>query len=169
MWTLGSLGFLLSNVTADTVYLMVFLETILGHPHGRTEAKAEAPILWPPDLKSWLIGKDPDAGKDWRWEEKRMTEDEMVGWHYELYGHEFEQVPGVGNRQGSLVSMGLQRVEHNWVAELTELKKLGTQKACYKMWRSSNPTFGCIPKENESWIWNSYQHSRIHCSIIHKS
>ena len=152
MWTLGSLGFLLSNVTADTVHLPVFLETISGHPNGRTEAKAEAPILWPPDSKSWLIGKDPDTGKDWRWEEKRMTEDEMVGWHYELYGHEFEQVPGVGNRQGSLVSMGLQRVEHNWVTELTELKTPGTQKACYKMWRSSNPTLGCIPKENESWI-----------------
>ena len=57
---------------------------------GRTGAGAEAPILWPPDAKSWLIGKDPDAGKDWRWEEKGMTEDEMVGWHHRLNGHEFE-------------------------------------------------------------------------------
>ena len=57
---------------------------------GRTDAEAEAPILWPPDVKNWLIWKDPDAGKDWREEEKGMTEDEMVGWHYRLNGHEFE-------------------------------------------------------------------------------
>ena len=57
---------------------------------GRTDAKAETPILWPPDAKSWLIGKDPDAGKDWRQEEKGMTEDEMAGWHHWLNGHEFE-------------------------------------------------------------------------------
>ena len=69
---------------------------------GRTDAEAEAPIPWPPDVKSWLIGKDPDAGKDWRQEEKGMTEDEMVRWHHWLNGHEFEQVPGVGHRQGSL-------------------------------------------------------------------
>ena len=56
---------------------------------GRTDAEAETPILWPPDVKSWLIWKDPDVGKDWRWEEKRMTEDEMVGWHHRLTGHEF--------------------------------------------------------------------------------
>ena len=70
---------------------------------GRTDAKAKAPILWPPDVKNWLIGKDPDAGKDWRQEEKGTTEDKTVGWHYQLNGHEFEQAPGVGDRQGSLV------------------------------------------------------------------
>ena len=69
----------------------------------RTDAKAEAPILWPPDEKSWLIEKDPDAGKDWRQEEKGATEDEMVGWHHQLNGHEFEQALGVGDGQGSLV------------------------------------------------------------------
>ena len=69
---------------------------------GRTDAEAEAPILWPPDVKKWLTEKDPDAGKDWRREEKGMTEDEMVGWHHRLDGHEFEQAPGVGNEQGSL-------------------------------------------------------------------
>ena len=58
--------------------------------------------LWPPDVKNWLIGKDPDAGKDWRWEETGMTEDEMVGWHHWLNGHEFEQSLGVGDGQGSL-------------------------------------------------------------------
>ena len=57
---------------------------------GRTDAAAETPILWPPDAKNWLIGKDPGAGKDWRWEEKGTTEDEMVGWHHWLNGHEFE-------------------------------------------------------------------------------
>ena len=61
---------------------------------GRTDAEAETPILWPTDTKSWLIGKDPDAGKDWRQEEKGMTEDKMVGWHHQLNGHEFEQIPG---------------------------------------------------------------------------
>ena len=70
---------------------------------GRTDAEAETPILWPPDAKNWLIWKDPDAGKDWSWEEKGTTEDEMVGWHHWLNGHEFEQVSGVGNGQGSLV------------------------------------------------------------------
>ena len=69
---------------------------------GRTDAEAEAPILWPPDAKNWLIGKDPDAGKDWRWEEQGMTVDEMVGWHPWLNGHEFEQTPGDGEGQGRL-------------------------------------------------------------------
>ena len=63
---------------------------------GRTDAGAETPILWSPDAKSWPIRKDPDAGKDWRQEEKGMTEDEMVGWHHQLDGHEFEQAPGDG-------------------------------------------------------------------------
>ena len=66
---------------------------------GRTDAEAEAPILWPPDVKSWLIRKD----KGWRQEEKGMTEDEMVGWHHQLDGHECEQTLGVGDGQGSLV------------------------------------------------------------------
>ena len=69
---------------------------------GRTDAEAETPILWPPDVKNWLIRKDPDAVKDWRREEKEMTEDEMVGWHHQRNGHEFEQALGVGDGQGSL-------------------------------------------------------------------
>ena len=69
---------------------------------GRTDPEAEAPILWPPDAKSWLTGKDPDAGKDWRQEEKGMTEDETVGWHHWLNGREFEQALGDGVGQGSL-------------------------------------------------------------------
>ena len=69
---------------------------------GRTDAEAEAPILWSPDAKSWLIGKDPDAGKNWGQEEKGSTEDEMVGWHHRLNGHELEKAPGDGEEQGSL-------------------------------------------------------------------
>ena len=69
---------------------------------GRTDAEAETAILWPPDMKNWLLGKDPDAGKDWGQEEKRTTEDEMVGWHHQLNGHEFEEALGVGDGQGSL-------------------------------------------------------------------
>ena len=87
---------------------------------GRTDAEAEAPILWPPAAKSWLIGKDPDAWKDWRWKEKGMTEDEMVGWHHWLNGHEFEQALGVGDGQGSLACCcpwGC-RVSHEWVTKL---------------------------------------------------
>ena len=69
---------------------------------GRTDVEDETLILWPPDVKNWLIGKDLDAGKDWRQEEKGRTEDEMVGWHHRLDGHEFEQSLGVGYEQGSL-------------------------------------------------------------------
>ena len=73
---------------------------------GRTDAEAETPILRPPHAKSWLIGKDPDAGKDWRQEEKGMTEDEMVGWHHWLDGHGFGWTPGVGDGQGDLACCG---------------------------------------------------------------
>ena len=87
---------------------------------GRTDAEADTPILWPPDAKNWLIGEDPDAGKDWRQEEKGMTEEEIVGWHHWLDGLEFEQAPGVGDGQGSLVccSPWSRRVGHDWVTEL---------------------------------------------------
>ena len=69
---------------------------------GRTDVEAETPVLWPPDGKNWLVWKDSDAGKDWRQEEKGTTEDEMVGWHHRLNGHEFEQALGDGEGQGSL-------------------------------------------------------------------
>ena len=77
---------------------------------GRTDAEAEAPILWPPDAKNWLIRKDPNSGKDWRQEKKGTIEDEMVGWHHWLDGHEFEQPLGVGDGQGSLLC---RRVRHD--------------------------------------------------------
>ena len=86
---------------------------------GRTEA--ETPILWLPDVKSQPTGKDPDAGKDWRQEEKRLTEDEMVEWHHQLNGHEFEKTPGYSEGQGSLACCSPWgcRVDHDWVTENT--------------------------------------------------
>ena len=114
-------GWVLKNWCFWTVGLEKTLESPLDckeiksvHPKGnqpwfigRTDTEAEAPILWPPDVKSWLIRKDPDAGKDWGQEEKGLTEDEMVGWHHQLNGHEFEQAPGVGDGQGNLVCCSL--------------------------------------------------------------
>ena len=88
---------------------------------GKTDVEAETPILWPPDLKSWFIWKDPDAGKDWRQEKKGMTEDEMVGWHHRLNGHWVWVNSGSWwwtGRLGVLQSMGSQRVRHDWATEL---------------------------------------------------
>ena len=87
---------------------------------GRTNVKAEVLIFWPPDAKSWLIGKDPDAGKDWRQGKKGTTEDEMVGWHHRLNGHELEQPVGVGDGQRSLVwcSSWGRKVRYGWATEL---------------------------------------------------
>ena len=97
------------------------------HPKGdqswvfirRTDVEAETTILWPPDVTRWLIGKDPDGGKDWG-QKKGTTEDEMVGWYHWLNGHEFEWTLGVCDGQGGLACcfMGLQRVRHDWVTEL---------------------------------------------------
>ena len=90
---------------------------------GRTDAEAEAPILWPPDVKNWLIGKDPDAGKDWGQEEKGTREDEMVGWHHRLNGHGFGWTLGVADGQGGLACYGswgckeldmTERLNWNW-------------------------------------------------------
>ena len=118
MWELDHKeGWVLKNWCFQTVVLEKTLESPLDckeiqpvNPKGnqswmfigRTDAEAEAPVLWPPDAKNWLSGKDPDAGKDWRQEEKGMTEDEMVGWHHWLNEHEFAQVLGVGDGEGSL-------------------------------------------------------------------
>ena len=87
---------------------------------GRTDAEAETPIFWPPDVRNWLIWKDPNAGKDWGQEEKGMTEDEMVGWHHWLNGHGFGWTPGVGDGQRGLACCGLwdHRVGHEWATEV---------------------------------------------------
>ena len=87
---------------------------------GRTDAEAETPIFWLPDGKNWLIGKAPDAGKDWRQEEKGAIQDDMVGWHQQLYGHmEFEQAPGVGDdREASHAAVHRVMKRQDWVTEL---------------------------------------------------
>ena len=89
---------------------------------GRTHAEAEAPILWPSDAKNCLTGNDPDAGKDWRQEEKGTTEDEMVGWHHWLHGHELEQALGVGDGQGSLACCSSWDCKESDMTEWTELR-----------------------------------------------
>ena len=118
MWELDVIeGWILKNWSFWTVVLEKTLESPLDckeikpiNPKEnqswifieRTDAEAEVLILWPPDVKNWPIGKDPDAGKDWRQEEKGTTEDEVVGWHPQLDEHEFEQALGISNGQGSL-------------------------------------------------------------------
>ena len=95
---------------------------------AKISAKAETAILWPPHAKSWLIGKDSDAGRDWGQEEKGMTEDEMAGWYHRLDGHEFEWTAGVGDGQGGLAccnSWG-RRVRHDWATELNWTEDLIT-------------------------------------------
>ena len=89
---------------------------------GRTDAEAETPILWPPDAKNWLLRKDPDAGKDWRWEEKGTTEDERVGWHHWLNGHDCEQALGVGDGHEAWHA-AVHGVANNqtWLSQWTEL------------------------------------------------
>ena len=92
---------------------------------GRTDVEAETPVLWPPDVKSWLIVKDPDAGKAWGQEEKGTIEDEMDGWHHRLNGHGFGWTLGVGDGQGGLAcfcSWGC-RVRYDWVTELNWICK----------------------------------------------
>ena len=93
---------------------------------GRTDAKAETLIHWPHHAKSWLIGKDPDAGRDWGQEEKGTTEDEMAGWHHRVNGHEFVWTPGVGVGQGGLVccdSWGCKELDTTEQLNWTELIK----------------------------------------------
>ena len=99
--------------------------------HWRTDVEAETPILWPPDVKNWLIWKDPDAGKDWRREEKGTIEDEMVGWHHRLNGHGFEQTPGVGDEQGRLACCSVWgRKESDMTEQLkwTDIKNMSRKK-----------------------------------------
>ena len=116
MWELDcEEGWALKNWCFWTLVLEKTLESLLDckeiqlvHPKGNQswisigKTDAETPILWPPDVKNWLTGEDPDAGKDWRWEEKGLTEDEMIGWYHQLNEHEFEQALGLGDGQGSL-------------------------------------------------------------------
>ena len=113
---------------------------------GRTDA--EAPILWPPDVKNWLIRKDPDAGQAWRQEEKGMTEDEMVGWHHWLHGHEFAQAPGVGDGQGSLACCS------SWGLKELDMTELLNWTYCI------NPMIFCISVVLEKTLKNPWTERR---------
>ena len=99
---------------------------------GRTDVETETPIVWPPDAKNWLIGKDPDAGKDWRWEEKGTT---VVRWHHRLNGHEFEQTLGDG--QGGLVCCGswVTKGRIQWATELNWMHIILTVQHCPAFWK----------------------------------
>ena len=112
---------------------------------GRTDVEAETPILWPPDVKKWFIWKDPNAGKDWRQEQKGMTEDKMVGWHHRLNGHGFGWTPRVGDGQGGLPCWGswghkeLDMTEQlNWLKVIWE-KGLNNKIIWYNKMKNKNP------------------------------
>ena len=91
---------------------------------GKTDAEAEVPILWPCDAKNWPLRKDPDAGKEWRQEERGTTEDEMVGWYHWLDGHEFEQVPGlVTDREAWCAAVHGASKSRTWLSDWTELNE----------------------------------------------
>ena len=121
---------------------------------GRTDAEAETPILWPPHAKSWLIWKDPDAGKDWGQEEKGTTEDEMVGWHHRFNGHEFGWTPGDGNGQGGLACYS------SWVCkQLYKTEQLNWTEAINDLGRSFHWSGGvqkCDSSEFEKSWWNNW-------------
>ena len=119
---------------------------------GRTDVEAETPILCPPDRKNWIIGKDPDAGKDWR-QEKGTTEDEMVGWHHWLNGHEFEQALGVGDGPRGLVC---RRVGHDWVTELI-LWQISKEHTVWKR-QSSKWCWKSVPSCAKEWNWTTILH-----------
>ena len=108
---------------------------------GRNDAEAETPILWPPHAKSWLIGKDSDAGRDWGQDKKGTTEDEMAGWHHWLNGYEFGWTPGVGDGHGGLAccnSWGCNESDTNeWLNWLNE--KMYKKQLWVRMWRKLNP------------------------------
>ena len=110
---------------------------------GRTDVEDETPIVWPPHAKSWLIGKDHDAGRDWGQEEKGTTEDEMAGWHHQLDGHESEWTPGVDDGQGGLVccdSSGHKESDMTERLNWTELTvyKMFSQILAPSIWQSSH-------------------------------
>ena len=113
------------------------------HPKGnqsriftvRTDVEAETPILWPPDAKSWLTGKDPDAGKDWGQEEKGTTEDEMVGWHHRLDGHGFGWTPGVGDGQGGLACCSSWGHKESDMTERLKWTELAIVRVFFAFWK----------------------------------
>ena len=131
---------------------------------GRTDAEAEAPKFWPPDAKSQLTRKDPVAGKDWRQEEKGMTEDEMVGWHHWLYGHECEQALGDGEGQGSLACLLFMRSQsqtqlRHWPTAAAALRaRVSCQSPSLQTLMQPNWTgpLGRLPGSHLPLWWNEF-------------
>ena len=138
---------------------------------GRTDVEAETPILWPPDVRNWLIWKDPDAEKDWRQEEKGTTEDEMVGWYHWLNAYEFKQALGVGDGQGSLTHCSPQGCKESDTTERLNWTEYILPKAIYRfnvdlnypwleqiilkfMWAIKDPE---LPKQ--SWRGQNWRHN----------
>ena len=124
---------------------------------GGTDGESEAPIFWPPDAKSWLIGKAPDAGKDWEQEEKGTTEDEMVGWHHRLNGHGFEHALRIGDGQGSLaccspwVRKELDRTERlNWAVTLPVCRTAGKPRSGCRPWCPC----GLLRSQWDEWVYS---------------
>ena len=117
---------------------------------GRNDAKAGTPVLWPPHVKSWLIGKDPDAGRDWGQEEKGTTEDEMAGWHHWPNGRESERTPGVGDGQGGLVCCD------SWgCRELDTTERLNWTELNWKIGMSGGVVLYSCSRFNQAWNINS--------------
>ena len=114
---------------------------------GRTDVEDETPILWPPAAKSWLIWKDPDAGKDWRQDKKGTTEDEMIGWHHLCDGRVWGNSGSCWwtGRPGMLQSMGWQRVGHDWATELTKYYLLSLIYICIVHWLNFLANYFCTP------------------------
>ena len=123
---------------------------------GRTEAEAETPILRPSDLKSQLSGKDPDAGRDWGQQEKGATEDEMVGWHHRLNGREFEQTPGDGEGQGSLVQCSPWVAKcQTWLSNWAKKNKPTYLNPELPLLHSWNHTAVLICIRYLGWVWDA--------------
>ena len=121
---------------------------------GRMDVEAETPILWSPDVKNWLLGKDPNSGKDWRQEEKGITEDEMVGWHHRLHGHESEQAPGAGGGQESLVCCSPWGHKESDTTERLNWTELNEAKTMWSLFKGMRNTTDLMQPPPQTWIIN---------------
>ena len=132
---------------------------------GKTDDEAETPVLWPPNAKNWLIGKDPGAGKDWKQEEKGTIEDEMVGWHHWLDGQEFEQAPGVGDAEGSLVHCclwGHKESRYDWATELTDINRYNFSRGQFN--KSTSRKLVC--QVNNFWFMLIPSYQNVHHNTV---
>ena len=117
---------------------------------GRIDVEAETPVLWPSDVKSWLIWKDPDAGKDWGQEEKGVTEDEMVGWHHRLNGHGFWWTLGVGDGQGGLAWCGSWGLKES---DMTEQLHFDFSPSCIGEGNGNSLQYSCLENPRDGGAW----------------